>query len=209
MKKGPIIYSLIAWSMVSIQASELPDSESLSRLIEGEILLQNTRTDEKGGAARVDIVVHAPVETIWGVLISCKNNFIFIDGLQTCEVLEETGLHALTHQVVNKGWPIPTQDFVFETERKPYTHMAFWLKEGNLKAMEGSWEFTPMLEGVLVTYEIRVVPGTPAPRWMVRRSMQKGMPDMLACIRALAGGSGSEELRIKDMDRCPGDASTF
>jgi hypothetical protein len=79
------------------------------------------------------------------------------------------------------------------------------LVEGNLKAMEGSWDFIVMPQGVVVSHEIRVQPAVPAPRFVVRRLMRKGMPEMLACIRGLAGGSVSAGQKAVDLDLCAGE----
>jgi hypothetical protein len=71
--------------------------------------------------------------------------------------------------------------------------------------MEGTWRFDEDPAGTLVDYAVRIQPGVPAPRFIVRRNVQKGMPDLLACVRGLAGGSGSSRQLESDLDRCPGD----
>lgn len=154
----------------------------------------------------MQILVQAPPQAIWNVIISCDLAFVFVDGLTYCEVLEEAGDRALVHQVVKRGWPIPAQDFTFESLRQPYTEIVFRLVEGNLKVMEGYWRFTILPEGTLVDYQVRIQPEIPAPRFIVRRNIRKGMPDLLACVRGLAGGSGEEARVQADLDRCPGSA---
>ena len=78
------------------------------------------------------------------------------------------------------------------------------LIEGNLKALEATWAFEETPDGTVVDYRVRIQPSLPAPRFIVRRNVNKGMPAMLACIRGLAGGSGSATLENKDLARCPG-----
>ena len=194
---------LPAW--LATAAAEEIVAEQLDRLLRGEAVLLDTESDAAGGAARVQILVHGPARAVWEVITSCELAFVFVDGIQTCEVLEDSGDRAVVHQVVKKGWPVPTQDFKFESLRDPYEEIRFALIEGNLKAMEGSWRFVEIQEGLLVDYRIRVEPGVPAPRFMVRRNIRKGMPDLAACIRGLAGGSGSEAMKAEDLDRCPGE----
>ena len=184
--------------------AQLPDPETLQRLRAGEIILETTRTDESGGAARIVIFIQAPVEAIWDVIYSCENAFIFIDGLELCEVLEQTSEYTITRQVVKKGWLIPKQDYAFRTLRDPFKRAEFELVEGNLKAMEGSWEFIVTPQGVVVTHEVRVQPEAPAPRFVVRRFMRKGMSEMMACIRGLAEGSVNAGQRTADLDMCAG-----
>jgi hypothetical protein len=71
--------------------------------------------------------------------------------------------------------------------------------------MEGSWDFIAMPEGVVVIHEIRIKPDMPVPRFVVRRLMRRGMPEMIACIRGLAEGSVSPELEARDLGFCPGE----
>lgn len=192
-------------SNMSAREVQLPDPVTLERLRAGEVILETTRTDESGGAAKIVVFIQAPVEAIWDVIYSCENAFIFLEGLKLCEVLEQTSDYTVTRQVVKKGLLIPTQDYSFRTVREPFKHAEFRLVEGNLKAMEGSWDFIAMPDGVVVLHEIRIQPGVPAPRFIVRRLMRKGMPEMIACMRALAGGSGNADMKTRDLAMCPGN----
>ena len=189
----------------SAREVQLPDPETLQRLKAGEVILENTRTEESGGAARIVIFMQAPVEAIWGIIYSCENAFIFLQGLKLCEVLEQTSEFTVTRQVVKKGLLIPTQDFSFRTVQEPYRHAEFSLVDGNLKVMEGNWDFIVMPDGVVIIHEIRIQPAVPAPRFLVRRLMRKGMPEMIACMRGLAGGSVSAEMKTRDLAMCPGN----
>lgn len=182
-----------------------PDLETMSRVALAEIVVEPTRVDEKGGAVEASLMIWAPVEDIWAIVYSCENAFIFLAGLEVCEVIEDDGLDTVTHQSINRGWPVPNQDYKFLTHRVPYTRADIQLLEGNLKFMQASWEFIKMPDAVLVIYKVRVLPGFPAPRFLVRRALINGTTEMLACIRGLVGGSGSAEREKEDLNRCPGD----
>jgi hypothetical protein len=193
----------------SLEASarevQLPDPETLQRLKAGEVILETTRTDESGAAAKIVFFIQAPVEAIWDVIYSCENAFIFLEGLKLCEVLEQTSDYTITRQVVKKGLLIPTQDYSFRTVQEPFRHAEFRLVEGNLKVMEGSWDFIAMPDGAVVLHEIRIKPAVPAPRFIVRQLMRKGMPEMVACMRGLADGSVNADMKIRDLKMCPGN----
>ena len=204
MKRCPFIILVIFLFHSQLPASEMPDRERLERLGNGEILLLEARTDEAGGSARVQAIIHAPAKAAWDVIISCEQTFTFVKGLKNCEVIEDAGNRALIHQVVKTSWLVPTQDFVFESLRDPYHEIKFQLVEGNLKAMQGKWQFTESPDGLLVDYEIRIRPGIPVPAFIVSWVIRRGMPDLIACIRGLAGGSGSMERVTEDLDRCQG-----
>ena len=183
----------------------LPDLATMSRLRHGEIVAEPIRVDEKGGAFKTSLMIWAPAELIWAIVYSCEHAFIFLAGLEVCEVLEDDGVDTVTHQVINKGWPVPRQDYIFATHRDPYTRADIQLVEGKLKFMQASWDYINLPEAVLVVYKVRLQPGFPAPRFLVRRALKRGMTQLLACVRGLAGGSGSAQREKEDLDHCPGD----
>jgi ribosome-associated toxin RatA of RatAB toxin-antitoxin module len=174
------------------------------RLLAGEIIARETNSDEAGAAGRMQVLIQAPARSVWEVIVSCDLAFAFVNGLEECEVLEDTGDRAVVHQVVNQSWLTPTYDYVFESLRQHYERIDVRLLEGNLKALNGHWSFEETADGTLIDYRIRIQPSLPAPRFIVRRNINKGMPDMLACIRGLARGSGSPALEQQDLGRCPG-----
>ena len=181
------------------------DVTDMSRLRSGEVLHEFAHRDQSGGAIRAQILIRTPVEDIWSFLSVCEKYFVFVDGLEQCEVLEQTAEYVLVHQVADKGIFVPVQDYTYKTMRQPYTRMDFKLVEGTLKAMQGSWEFESLPEGVLVTYNMQVQPGLPVPRFIVRWAIGRSIPEMLACIRGLVDGSGNLRQKNSDLKLCPGE----
>lgn len=206
MKSRILLLTLFLLGLAASAESSQAGGDIGRRLDDGEIVLLDFDTDQAGGSSRVQALVQAPARSVWEVITSCEKTFIFVDGLKQCEVLDDSGDRAVVHQVVKRGWLIPTQDFVFESLREPYEEIRFRLIEGNLKAMEGRWQFTETPEGLLVDYAIQIRPGLPVPGFIVSWVMRKGMPDIIACIRGLADGSGSPDRRQKDLGRCRGEA---
>lgn len=185
-------------------AADQPDEEELTKLLAGKVLVLDSRSEKPGGTVRVRALARVPAETVWNVIVSCNHSFEFVDGLQSCEVIEDSGERAVVRQVTKQGWPAPTLDFIYESLREPYNTIRFRLVQGNLKAMEGDWQFINTPNGLLLDYQIRIEPELAVPDFMVSRSLRKNSPDMVACIRGLAGGSGSEKLQNSDLKRCPG-----
>ena len=183
-------------------------TEAMARLRKGETLVEDARTAEVGGAARVQTLMHNNLKELWGFIASCDMTFKYVKGLKTCELLSvEHGVNvdtATLHQVVKRSRIIPKIDYIMEVHRQPPGRIDFKLIEGNLQVMEGGWRFNvlPDEQGIVVTHEVRVQPGFPAPRWLIRRSMRKDIPDMLACLRGLTRGSG-EFPSSRDLKRCP------
>lgn len=181
-----------------------PAEDIDARLRAGDVVALEARGDGSGGAAHMQLLVSAPARAVWEVIVSCEQAFHFVDGLERCEVLEDTGERALVRQVVAQPWPLPTSDFTFESLRYPFERIDVGLVEGNLRELTGRWTFTDHPDGTLVTYVTRVRPSFPVPGFIVRRKLGRGMPDLLACVRYLAGGSVSVEAEQTDRSRCPG-----
>jgi len=201
-----LVFFLLALLLTeSSYAETLPGPEKISELRSGKILSEYTRMDESGGAVQASILIHTEVENIWAILQGCGEAFIFVDGMEKCEILERTDDRALIHQVVDTGLFAPQLDYSYESKNQAYSQMEFNLIEGNLRVLQGGWEFVEVDEGVIAIYDMRVRLSFPLPRFLVRMSLRRMIPDMLACIRGLVDGSGGSEQRKKDLNQCPGD----
>jgi ribosome-associated toxin RatA of RatAB toxin-antitoxin module len=203
--KSPLPIIIVLLAMACAARAGEPAGDVLERLLAGEVVAFDSRSDSTGGAAHMQMLAAAPSRALWRVIISCDLAYAFVAGLEHCEVLEDTADRALVRQVVAQPWPVPDQDVTYESLRQPHHEITFRLVDGNLDEMEGYWRFSERAEGTLVDYRIRIRPGIPVPRFIVRRSMEKAMPDQLACIRGLADGSGGADRRRADLARCPGE----
>jgi len=183
------------------------DDADFARLRAGEVLVEEKRLDESVGYVRVQVLIEASAETVWGVISSCAHAHRYLNGLEECEVLVDEPRRAVTHHVVDPGWLTPTMDYRFETRRTPYRRMDFELIEGNLKEMEGYWRLVPVDSGVVVEHEVRIKPAAPAPMWLIRRKLRNDLPDMMACIRSLSDGSSTSDLARSDRAACGGPAA--
>jgi hypothetical protein len=197
--------ALLFAGLATAAGAEPLSGESMHQLREGQVRVEYTRTDESGGAARVSILMQASAEDLWAILLSCERSFEYVDGLRECEVIEGDVEQALVRQSVKKSWILPRLDYVIEFRRQPFTAIDFRKTEGDLKLLEGLWRFVELADGtaLLVTHEIRVQPAFPVPRWLVRRSIARDIPDMLVCLRALAGGSLDATSAVTDRGHCP------
>ena len=186
------------------RADSASDLDKMSRLQSGEILHEYTRMDESGGAIRAEVFIKSGLEDIRTILQGCGKAFVFVDGMEQCEILEHIDDYTLIHQVVDTGLLAPTLSYSYESKNHSPSRTSFNLVEGNLRVLQGGWEFIGVTDGVHVTYDMRVRPGFPLPRFLVRMSLRRMIPDMLACIRGLLDGSGTAEQIKGDLERCPG-----
>jgi len=179
------------------------DMDSLRR---GEILLEKVQKEKPGAAARVTALFDSSVTEVWNIIGYCKYEFIYVKGLLECEALESELANMRVRHRLRNSWYSPTLDYTFEANRAWDGNGEVHLLEGDLKVLEGLWKLMPVKDGkkTIVMHEIRIQPGFPAPKWLIRRSLAKDLPDMMACIRGLAGGSGDENRIMDDLERCPG-----
>lgn len=202
MKEMALI-AVAALSSSPPMTGNLPDAAVMEKLRAGEVVaLEPVTAGDDGAAARMQILVRAPARSFWEVVVSCDKARVFIRGLELCEILEDHGTRVLVHQVIRQSWVLPREDFVFESLRSPYRRIDIRLVRGNVRALSGRWLFTETPDGLLVDYQMRVEPGFPFPRFLIQRRIERHMPDLLACLRGLAGGSLQPGQQAGDLSRC-------
>jgi len=206
----PLLVLIVAASIrPSMAASSDRADDDLLRLKRGEVLLQVLRDEKPGAAARVTALFHSSANVIWDVIGYCKYELIYMRGLKLCEMLEGDQFHMTMHHRLRNSWYTPTLDFIFEARREPGGSGQAQLVSGDLKVLEGSWSLSPVTgdNSVVVVHEVRIQPEIPAPKWLVRRSLRRDLPGMMACIRGLARASGDDGRIDRDLKQCPGDIS--
>ena len=173
------------------------------RLRAGEVVARSIRDDNSAGAARVLALFQTPAKRLWDVLLSCEQAFRYVKGMTACEVLESDGPKSRVQHIVKRPWPLSPLDIVFEASYDPYSTIDFRLLEGNLDRFEGQWRFSETEHGLLLDYEVHIKPKVLAPRFLIRHSIRRQLPNLIACLRALSNGSGSPEQQATDQARCP------
>lgn len=181
-----------------------PAPDVLVRLLAGEVEI-TTGAEDGAAAANVQAVFFTSAERVWRTLESCEANFTFVPGLRECQVTELEDGSAITRQVLKNYWFMPGIEFTFATTRQPYEWIVIELLDGDLKQMQGSWHFDPLPGhpgALLVSHAIRLEPRVIAPQRLVRNTLRKDLPDMLACLRWMSGGSGEPAQAAEDVQRC-------
>jgi len=194
--------------MRSSEAASLDlNDNDMARLKRGEVLLQTIQDEKPGTAARVTALFQTNAQAIWDIIGYCKYEYIYMQGLKYCEMLDGDQFHMTMRHRIRNSWYTPTLDFTFEANREPGGDGEAHLIDGDLKILEGSWKFSPLADdnSVIVTHEIRIQPKLPAPAWLVRRNLQRDLPAMMACIRGLARASGGDDQIERDLKQCPGE----
>jgi hypothetical protein len=204
-----LLLSFITLIPVAWSAPNNLSEDDMARLEQGEVLLETIHGDKPGGAARVTAMFYSEANAVWSIIGHCEYEFIYMRGLSLCEMLEGDQFQMKMHHRLRNSWYTPALDYTFAAKRGTDNHGEAHLIEGNLKVLQGNWTITSVADNnsLIVVHEIRIQPKLPAPRWLIRRSLRKDLPDMLACIRGLARASGNESLGHVDLKRCSGEFS--
>ena len=82
---------------------------------------------------------------------------------------------------------MPTFEHVFRLDYTPYTRIDVHRVSGPISHMEGSWWLLPQPNGrILLVYELALDPGLPVPRFLVRATMKRDLPKIVAAVRERA-----------------------
>ena len=214
---NPAAAWLAALPCLALAAGDLPatpypvpflDDGERERLLGGEILMRDVGAQGRAGGGEVIMLADGRADEVWRVVVSCELALSYVAGMQRCEPVQGDEREAIVHQVVDKGWWMPELDYRIRVRRSPFEWMTVTRESGNLAGLDGAWRFAPWpatgSDTTLVAHRIEIEPQRRAPGWLVRRTLRGDLPDMMACIRALADASPPAPGRDADLARCPG-----
>lgn len=179
--------ALAAALALSAPAPDLPDWGRLSR---GEVVVVTDPAGRPHRTVQAAILLEAPAERIWEVMVDCDGAPEFVPGLRECRVVERgDGWEVLQHRVrISSLLPQVTYRFR-ATYRRP-ERIDFVRVSGDLDAMEGSWTLLPLDEGrTVVRYSVYLDPGFLAPQWLVRQALRHDLPELLRALRRRVASS--------------------
>jgi len=136
-------------------------------------------------AAEVD----APATAIWDVLKACEIAPEYVPNVQSCRKLEELdgGRAELFVQTVKPVFFLPTFEHEFRLDYTPYSRIDVNRVSGPIAHMQGTWWLLPEDNGrILLVYELALDPGMPFPRFLVRATLKRDLPKVIAAVRERA-----------------------
>jgi hypothetical protein len=136
-------------------------------------------------AAEVD----APPGAIWDVLKACEIAPEYVPNVVSCRRLEtlDGGRADLFVQTIKPIFFLPSFEHVFRLDYTPYTRIEVRRVSGPIAHMEGSWWLLPEDNGrILLVYELALDPGMPIPRFLVRATLKRDLPKVVAAVRERA-----------------------
>jgi ribosome-associated toxin RatA of RatAB toxin-antitoxin module len=161
---------------------ELEEKE-MARLSQGEVLVRSIESEK--GFVQAAILLDAPVEKVWALILDCPNAPKFIPNLKSCVILERHEGWDLIEQRVRLSRLLPDIICRFRADYKAMQQIHFKSISGSLKELEGRWVFQRADGGgkTILFYSVYVNPGFYIPQWVVRLVLEADLPDLLISIR--------------------------
>ena len=186
-----VLFCFAATSLTAF-AGERPSaiaSESVwSNLEEGKVEILHSETPPSKGDDRhviAAILIDHPVKAVWDVIEDKESASEYIKDLKSATIIEDQGDYQLVEQKLKIG-PLPTFTYVIKHEATPPHRVDFNRVSGDLKNVEGYWEFHPLDRGTktLLIYSLEIAPGIPVPPFIIKNSMKKSLPEALRAVKA-------------------------
>ena len=138
---------------------------------------------------KVAVEVDAPATAIWDVLKACEIAPEYVPNVQSCRRLEELdgGRAELFVQTIKPVFFLPTFQHEFRLDYTPYSRIDVNRVSGPIAHMQGTWWLLPEDNGrILLVYELALDPGMPIPRFLVRATLKRDLPKVIAAVRERA-----------------------
>jgi len=185
-----VLAALLALAAAGAAIAGGPDlgDADLARLRRGEAVVWAAAPEHPREVAAA-VLVDAPRERVWEVMVDCPHAPEFVPGMRECRVLEHAADHDLIEHRVKVFAFLPEVRYTFRADYRPGERIDFARTGGDLKAVEGSWTLARVDGKTLVRYSVYLDPGFLVPRWAVRRALRNDLPKLLLALRArvLAG----------------------
>jgi len=152
----------------------------------GEVQVHPDQIEHGVVHMRFAVKVRAPVERLWDVLKDCPRSAEYTPNIVSCRSLEieDDGRAELFSQTIKIAFFVPSFEHVFRLSYDPYTHIGVHRVSGPINVLDGNWWLVPQADGsVLLVNELAIDIGLPVPRFLVRATMRREVPKMLAGIR--------------------------
>lgn len=183
------LWAAVIWCRpAAAQDAWVFDAEQQAVLESGEVLVESeVQQGAASGFVRAAVRVRAAPDTVYRAMTDCAAALQYVPHLEVCVVLERSpdGRSELIEHVADMSWYLPATRYVFEARYEPPRSIAFDAKRGDFRELSGRWELRPDDAGgaTTVTYRVQMQPKFRVPQWLVRRSLQRELPELLVALR--------------------------
>jgi hypothetical protein len=192
---GLLPVTLYGLSAQAEAPSWLAGAAAQAQLSAGEIVM-HSELGPSQASAEAAILVHAPAPIIWKLITNCDSVTSFVPGLKRCARIRTTpdGAWSIVEHDIRYSVLMPMIHSIVRSHYQAPYRVDFTGIGGNVKAESGSWVLEPGPDPSLTTveYSITIEPGFLIPRTVVRHSLSKELPVMLAGLRLQAERAKSQ-----------------
>jgi uncharacterized protein YndB with AHSA1/START domain len=172
----------VDWTLTPAELARLGDG---AVLVDGEV-----SAERETGDIRAAVQIHASAERVFRTLTDCDEALRFVPHLRHCAVLDAAPDNSwqIVEQQIDYGWYAPRAYYVFRADYERFARIHFSNVRGDFRENRGTWEFRPTADGndTIVTYRVRLVPRFYVPRWVMRMTLKRDLPELMKGLRAHA-----------------------
>ena len=182
-------FAPLALLCCSFGAAAQPDLDWIDReaIAAREVQVYVEKSDRPlTSEVKVAVEIDAPATAIWDVLKACEISPEYVPNVVSCKKLEvlDDGRAELFEQTIKPIFFMPTFQHVFRLDYTPYARIDVNRVSGPIAHMQGIWWLLPQDNGrILLVYELELDPGMPIPRFMVRATLRRDLPKLVAAVR--------------------------
>jgi uncharacterized protein YndB with AHSA1/START domain len=163
----------------------------LARLGDGTVLVDaDLASDRPTGNVRAAVQIRASAEQVFRTLTDCAEALRFVPHLRRCAVLDTApdGSWQVVEQEIDYGWFMPRAYYVFRADYEGFERISFSNVRGDFRENRGDWTFRPTADGkaTVVTYRLHIVPRFIVPRWLMRSTLKRDLPELMRGLRTRA-----------------------
>lgn len=152
--------------------------------VHAEVWRDKTRDDAAMDVFSAVDIAAAP-EVIWAVMTDCDRSLEIVDKMKSCRITEQGEGWDIREQKLRSGFVTTTSVFRSDYDFPRTIHIS--KAGGDMEVQEGAWRLESIDDGVTrVSYRAASCPSFPIPSGLLKRSMQKDVPEILRRLRDAA-----------------------
>jgi hypothetical protein len=183
----PTLFAALAATAGSVAAQQTAeDWIDWERVDAGEVVFESSSVDRGTAQIRLAVGIDADWESIWAIITACEISPEFVPHIVGCRrIASIAGDDAeLFEQTVKPAFFLPKFDHVFRLDYYPPERIVVSHVSGPIDRLEGEWRLIERPGGRLaLLHSMTVNPGFPVPRFFVRNTLERDLPDVLIEIR--------------------------
>jgi len=195
---------LSAFSAHAFETPELSTAQ-LAALKNGEAIIsvwKDSERDKKPTISVGGIDIRTSAANVFEIMLDCARAAEISKDIRACDVLDtaEDGSWDIRKQKFAIGKFLPKIKTTFRTQYTKRTNGNFIMQiekvSGDLKVQEGRWDIISLgPDQTRVIYQAAIKPAIPIPGKVIRKQVEKGIPDVLQNLRNVAEAENSTILQ--------------